>query len=275
MRKNTFNNRNDLIEELNDVFKESVRFYQILKTTPNLVDEGDYDAEVSLAREAQEIKSKLNTDDKHAILLPPYNFFISPLTIRYKKLPFSQVIALRQRGVKPGLLTANVVAFNLSKKIIVLHHRSPESHVYPNVLSIPGGGFWPSDGLGHGDGENIINTARREFYEETQQTANINDDTAIVLTEEIQTGAVQVNFLGAITEIEENNDVNWEGSVEFIHFDQLYNILVVREWAPLGKGCVLLWLALGAPGVKNTKFDGLTPQGLYQKYIGKNISLGD
>ena len=269
------NKNNDLIGELNDVFKETVHFHQILKTAPNLVDEGDYDAEASLAGEAQEIKTELNTDDKHAILLPPSNFFTSPITFRYKKLPFSQVIALRQRGVKPGLLTANIVAIDLSKKVIILHQRSPESHVYPNVLSIPGGGFWPSDGSVHGDGENIVNTARREFYEETKQAAKINDDTAIVVTEEIQTGAVQVNFLGAITKIEENKDTNWEGSVEFIHFDQLYNALVTREWAPLGKGCVLLWLALGAPGVKNTKFDGLTPQGLYQKYIGKNISLGD
>lgn len=272
MRENEFNKNNGLIGELNDIFKDTVRFYQILKTKPNLVDEGDYDVEDSLASEAQEIKPELSTDDKHAILVPPFNFFASPVTFHYKKTPFSQIIALRKRGIKPGLLAANIVAIDLSKKIIILHHRSPQSHVYPDVLSIPGGGFWPSDGSGHEDGENIVNTARREFYEETKQTAKINDDTAILLTEEIQTGAVQVNFLGAITEIKESNDTNWEGSVEFIHFDKLYNVLVTREWAPLGKGCVLSWLALGAPGAKNTKFDGLTSQELYQKHIGKHIA---
>lgn len=271
--QNTWNKKaikkhQSVIDELNNIFKDTVHFYQVLKEEPILVDEGNYEAEELLINEALKIKG-LHTDDPHAFLIPPLNLSTCPITLRYKKLPFSQVTALRERGTKPRLLTANIIAIDIDKQQIILHHRSPESHIYPDRLSIPGGGFWPPDGSGHEDGSHITRTALREFEEETKLTGEICDDTAIVLTEELETGAVQVNFLGAITKIKVNRDPSWEGNVELIHFDELYNILTTREWVPLGKSCVLVWLALGAPGAINAKFDGLTAENLYRKCISK------
>ncbi|MEK6735937.1 MAG: hypothetical protein AABY47_05165 [Pseudomonadota bacterium] len=266
--------RQSVISELNSLFRTSVYFHQILEKEPVLVDAGNYVADESLIREARAIQSILHTDDPHAVLIQP-SLSASPVIFRYRRLPFSQVIALRNRGEKPNLLTANLIATDLEKQLIILHHRSPKSHLYPDMLSIPGGGFCPPDGLGRSGEMHITGTASREFNEETRLTAHIRNDTAIVLTEEPETGAVQFNFLGATTQIPDNRNSGWEGDVMVIHFNALYETLVTRKWAPLGKSCVLAWLALGAPGTENAIFDGLTADALYRKYINAmNIPEG-
>lgn len=238
------------------------------------MDAGNYIADELLIREARAIQSILHTDDPHAVLIQP-SLSASPVIFRYRRLPFSQVIALRNRGEKPNLLTANLIATDLEKQLIILHHRSPRSHLYPGRLSIPGGGFCPPDGLGHAGEIYIAGTASREFSEETGLAAHIRNDTAMVLIEELETGTIQVNFLGATTRTPDSGNSGWEGDVECIHFNALYETLITRKWAPLGKSCVLAWLALGAPGTENAIFDGLTADALYRKYINTmNIPEG-
>jgi len=230
--------RQSVISELNSLFRTSIYFHQTLEKEPILVDAGNYIADESLIKEAHAIQSVLHADDLHAVVIQP-SLSANPVIFRYRRLPFSQVIALRNRGEKPNLLTANLIATDLEKQLIILHHRSPRSHLYPDMLSIPGGGFCPPDGLGRTGEMHITGTANREFNEETRLTVHIRNDIAIVLTEELETGAIQVNFLGAATQIPDNRNSGWEGDVECIHFNALYEMLVTRKWTPLGKSCVL------------------------------------
>lgn len=263
-----------VISELNDLFKASVRFHQILEKEPILIDTGHYAADESLIREAHAIQSTLDTDDPHAVLIQP-RLSASPVIFRYWRLPFSQIVALRNRGEKPNLLTANLIAIDRAKQLIILHHRSPRSHLYPDRLSIPGGGFCPPDGLVRAGDFDIRGTADREFNEETGLTAHIRNDTAVVLTEELETGAIQVNFLGATTQVPDDKNSSREGDVVAVHFNALYETLLTRKWAPLGKSCVLAWLALGAPGTENATFSGLAADVLYRKSINAmNIAEG-
>lgn len=259
-----------MINRLNDYFKNEIRIHQILKQEPILVDDGFYQDHPLLEHHSRLIEKELKTNDLHGVLINDLSFISDPTILKFKKIHFSEIVALRQLGERPHVLTANVIAVDSDRKTIILHQRSIKSHLYPGTLSIVGGGFWPQDELNTNDRLSLRSTAIREFHEETHLNVKITNDTKLLFTEEIATGAIQLNYLGATVHTDFNDVNNAEGEVKFVAFNQLNALLAENnniKWAPLGKCCVLAWLALGAPGISHEKFNGISAVNLYRKLI--------
>lgn len=259
-----------MIKELNNYFKNEIRIHQILKQEPILVDDGFYQSHPLLKHNSKLIEKELKTNDLHGVLINDLAFSPDPTILKFKKIHFSEIVALRQLGERPHELTANVIAIDSDKKTIILHQRSIKSHLYPGTLSIVGGGFLPQDELNSNDRLSLKLTAIREFHEETQLNILTTNDTKLLLTEELTTGAIQLNYLGVTVHTDFNDAINAEGEVKFVAFNQLNALLEENnniKWAPLGKCCVLAWLALGAPGTIHEKFNGVSAVNLYRKLI--------
>lgn len=265
-----------IINELNTQFAQTLIHYRFFRRQPLLIDCGKYPAEQAIVQAASIIEQRLETDETHAILAEPFDFSTDPITFRYRSTPYSHLAALRQHNRKPPQLSANIIAVDPNSRTIVLHHRSTMSHVYPDTISIPGGGFQPATDNAGGDAD-LAATALREFHEETGLTATLHAHTAILATQETSTGSVQINFLGAVTQTGTSRNT-WEGVVQLISFDALYTTLVNERWAPVGKSCLLAWLALGAPGLQATSnmsncaatAHGMDAQALFGKYCREN-----
>lgn len=64
---------------------------------------------------------------------------------------------------------------------------------------------------------------------------------------------------------------NWEGEgVVEVRYEDLKRMLTdpPKPWVPTGKGHVLAWLALGAPGAgRRPRFGPLTPQELFEEIV--------
>lgn len=260
-----------MFDALNHHFRDQLRIYHLLKQEPILVDDGTYKCSQIVKDCSELIEKGLRTNELHGILSNKLVYNQASTKLKFKKIMFSEIMALRQLGKRPHVLTANIIAVNIDENQIILHQRSINSHLYPETLSIIGGGFCPQQETTTNDSFSLRSTALREFHEETQLDITMSSKTKLLLTEELSTGAIQVNFLGAsVINMRRKEIINEEGQVKFITFNQLGELLEKcneTSWAPLGRGCVLAWLALGAPGTKEARFNGISATALYKKII--------
>ena len=260
---------------LNYKFHEKITFHDLIACEPKLFSMGRYAADQKLKGTIG--KDKLITNELHAILSED-NFYPTSNSneLKYKEIWYSEIQGLRKRGVRPKVITANVLAVDSNKKGIILHRRSTKSSLYPGKLSIVGGGFLPFSIENKVKADKLLkDTAIREFNEETNMRMQIDKDTKITLTEEITSGNIQINYLGAKSEWaparmdKESIDFEFEGEPVFVSFNKLndYLNLDFDEWTPLGKSNVLAWLALGASGTGEVKFGGISAAELFREHI--------
>jgi len=196
----------------------------------------------------------------------------TPLSLSYKFGYYSEIQPKRNSGEKPHGITANILAVLPNDRKLVLQRRSGDSDLFPFQKSIFGGGFMPGGLKGrYEDHDNIKLTAIREFHEETGFSFSIRqksmDCCPIIVTQELDTGNIQINFLGVqVDQLLEIKGSSWEGTVFFIPSDSLEKELKFNNWpnwTRLGLISIITWLHLNAPGFpKGTKFGKYKPQQL-------------
>ena len=228
-----------------------------------------------LKNSAAKIKDQLlengKPDDPHAIVSENHIYNRSNLSVSVGIMNFSEIMALRAEGQKPNILsTCSVIVCSETQEILI-HHRSHDSATFPNALHVIGGSIIPPGyNTTDPDRASTLSSMQREIFEETQITVDVDDIPNIIFSEEIETGFIQVNFLGlrATKKSLARLSSNWEGDVKRVHFDNLPEILADGFWVPSGKAQILAWLALGAAnGGRRPKFNGLSSEELFNKHV--------
>ncbi|AVP58073.1 hypothetical protein C7H73_10630 [Pulveribacter suum] len=116
-----------------------------------------------------------------------------------------------------------------------------------------------------GDRGSVRNTALRETLEELNTAIAIRKETPLCLLQEVQTGFVQFVYLGCELFDSEYLKSNAEGKFTCVSFVNLADVLKgERRLVPTGEAAILMWLAMGAPGVDpDTRFSGRRPRQLF------------
>jgi hypothetical protein len=142
----------------------------------------------------------------------------------------------------------------------------------PGSLHTIGGAYSPPHIDGHeGDRTSLRRTAVREAGEESDAAFAL-DRIPMVVFRELQTGFIQLAYLGVNISAEEKRNLkpNREGTLVYVSFDELPHVLRhERNWYPSGKAAILSWLALGAPNAGWLgSFGGLKPTKLFSQEVG-------
>ena len=250
---------------LQDFFpaQDSIRLHGLPRNEPQIKIEGKVDnlsqTQIAYAEE-QRIQIEKNrrdgklpsSNDPHAILIEEPSWGENPVTFKVRTLEYAEVLALKNADPQkvPRRISANALMICRKTKEVILHERDVRSETFGGFLHTPGGSFMPP---GYGpidDDHRLSRTVRREVLEELSGSINLDENPPMLLMEEVQTGFVQLTFLGVNISAAENKNLraNLEGRVCRIKFSELKDKLVMPvSWVSTGKAAVLAWLALGAP----------------------------
>lgn len=214
-------------------------------------------------------------NDPHALVTNRVAWGDDPLQFTLQPIDYAELCVLRETGsrqVPPRVLSANALIVCAARRTIMLHRRSDTSATYPGCLHTVGGGYWPPGVDGReGDGLSLRHTVEREVHEETRVTIGVKESTPVLALEEIQTGFIQMAFLGCTIDEEACRRVegNQEGHVIWVGFDELEKrLLNDDDWVPTAKASVLAWLAMAAPGAGDRpRFGAKRPGDLFRTVV--------
>jgi hypothetical protein len=222
----------------------------------------------------EELLPTLPFNDAHGLLVEPPMLDHSPLCLRVAATDYAGLEVLRRRDRHVGILSAGALLACPATRQLILHHRSRYSRTYPDHLHVIGGAYMPpTSRYGRADGASLISTAQREVLEETRAAITLDDDPPILVAEEPSTRFFQFVLLGVPISAKQVGMMrkNWEGEgIVRVGFDELERWLTRPPvpWVPTGKGHVLAWLALGAPGAgRRPRFGGSTARALFERVV--------
>jgi 8-oxo-dGTP pyrophosphatase MutT (NUDIX family) len=224
-----------------------------LEISPRTPYDAAWFALVNRKREQLEGKSP---NDPHALVVADVRWTDIPLHFELKAIDYAELCVLRETrqegSPQPQVLSANALVVCAKRRVLMLHRRSSRSATYANCLHTVGGGYWPPGFDGReGDGTSLRHTAMREVFEETRARIGILDATPKIVLQEIDTGFIQLAYLGCTIGEDEHKRIedSHEGKVVWVGFDDLEQRLLQEEdWVPTAKASILAWLAMGAPG---------------------------
>lgn len=251
---------------------------------PSLLDSGPLNIDEESHQLSLRIKHELyvnkQPDDPCAAVINTPAWSDNPLTFLYKHLLYSDTRVLRKLNKNIKYINANGVLFSEEERCVIVHRRSDKSYDYPNTLHTFGGGFMPPNINGRGDDGGIRECLEREIHEETGVNIQIPDTTQIVIIDEFNINFIQIVYLGINITKEQVKRFrpNWEGSINKIAFDNLFEKMKeINDWTISGWCHILLWLALDTPNAKKPLyFNGIKASDLsdnLSKYLIKNPRL--
>ena len=258
------------IARLNAAFSGEVQIYCQTSKEPVLHIEGEYqltDLQKEDATKQREVlRHEGRPNDMHAILVEEPTWQATPVHMRVQTIDYAGIIALRNEGRRPQVLSSGALILSRELGQILLHRRGTNVAWYSSHLHIFGGGYMPPSNQGRDDGKSLRATAEREVLEETKLSLPPEAAPPMILAKEITTGFIQLVYLGfdvPATAVSRVNG-NWEGYMEAVPYEALPGLLQQPGWVPSGKAHVLAWLALGAPGCgERPPFGGLAPDQLF------------
>jgi hypothetical protein len=214
-------------------------------------------------------------NDPHALVTNNVAWGDDPLQFTLLPMDYAQLCVLRETGSRetlPRVLSANALIVCAERRTIMLHRRSDTSATYPGCLHTIGGGYWPPGLDGRdGDGRSLRHTVVREVHEETRVNIVVRDSIPVLALEEVQTGFIQMAFLGCTIDEEacRHVEANKEGHVVWVGFDELEKrLLNDDDWVPTAKASVLAWLAMAAPGAGDRpRFGKKRPGDLFRTVV--------
>jgi hypothetical protein len=247
------------IERLGHHFrnKETVHIFGLYSQVPGIECTGRF----VLTEQEKRVQPKDN--DPHAVLVVDPDWSQPTLHFEVQSLEYHEVEALRHMTEKDRggihqcrtlrVVSATAVILCRERKQLILHFRAKESSTYPSCYHTIGGGYMPP-GIGSKDDlDSLENTLAREVEEEVRAKLTFDKKPQLLIMEELQTGFIQVAFLGVNISAEQadrlpRNPRPIEGKPVNIDFHDLPDFLRKPDLVPTGKAAVLAWLALGAPG---------------------------
>jgi hypothetical protein len=269
---------------LNNEFEGRARLFGITPSLPTVRVTGRYPLtpeQTAFARAERKRLGGKQPNDPHAILAKTPVWTDNPVVFEVQTLDFAEVSALRHEKLLPQVISANAVICCAQTQEIVLHRRSEKSATYPGALHVIGGAYIPPGVDGReADRQNLFDTARREVFEESRVGLTWDDQPALLLAQELDTGFIQLGLLAVnvspaqVAALEHSI----EGDATRVKFADLHHVLRTElapdphtphsGWVPTGKAHVLAWLALGAPGAgKKPRFGNLGPVELFDLFV--------
>ncbi|MBL8546098.1 MAG: NUDIX domain-containing protein [Hyphomonadaceae bacterium] len=261
------------MSRLNAALEGTFRVYHFRPGMPAVVwdDLGDYDSEII------EMAKRLRADScypphgenrSHALAYPE-DIETNQLAheVRATRSDFATVMAMRSRGERPRVLSANVLLFDPQDRSLILHHRSRKSATGAGSLHFFGGNYEPPSKPAPNDAS-LHECALRELYEETRLKLEVPEHSLVLAGEETDTGFVQFTYVAvALGKDSKPRAHAGEGQIE------RYPIAAVLNYArgaphalhgrrsrisPTGEpldttmldsclGTIVMWLLLGAP----------------------------
>jgi 8-oxo-dGTP pyrophosphatase MutT (NUDIX family) len=258
--------------------------FEILTTpasSPQLVEDGDYlatpalreRAEIILGENVQKPIKERFINDPNALVVGVLPRDAAHFSIRYRIVDYATVKAMREEGELPALLSGNGLIICSKKKQILLHRRAGKEKIdtFEDKIHIVGGSFIPAkSGRPSSDENGLLDTVIREVFEETNIRLGSPNRCPLIISKELKTGFVQVNYLGWDIPPEQADQVQSrsEGDAEWWPYDKIEERLREEEWVSSGKALVLAWLGLGAPNAGwYAKFGRLTAKQLFDKLV--------
>ena len=215
------------------------------------------------------LSASKKTNEAHSLVTGLIKLPGNGLRITLKNLDFSNIIALREYGARPAILSASAVLLCRETEELIVHQRSADVATHANHWHILGGAFNPL--LDTADGQaSMARTLQRELFEETGLHLSLPETSPLVLSKEKMSGFIQCCMLGVPVKEAQLTQLssNWEGRIHRVGFHQLANLFNDKNWVASGKAHILCWLALGAPLTKpGQKFGTYTPQQLFEMLI--------
>lgn len=265
----------DWVRRLNDRFEGQVKVLGRLDGEPAVVIEGELGLTPAQQERRRgftaELKDKGRPNDPHAVLSGRPLLDADPVVLSVRTTDFGGVLALRDEGERPEILSSSAVLVCEETGQLVLHRRSEAVHTFPGCIHTMGGAYMPPVGAADPDRLSLSSTVEREIHEESQLVVSAGLTTPMMLSKELDTGFIQLVFLGLTlpAAMLDRLSGNWEGSVLRVPFNDLPAVLLRDDWVPSGKAHVLGWLAAGAPGAgKKPLFGGLTAAQLAAAHLG-------
>lgn len=262
-------------ERLETKFFNEVKIVDPDAATPKIYIDGEYQldetVEVVRREKLKEIRRKHKHNDVHAIVVSDdFHTSDESAEIRVKTCDFAGVLALRNFGEKPSILSVSAVIVCDQTDEIILHRRSSSVDTYPDALHTIGGSYIPPMATKVStDRGGVISAIQREALEEGQISVDVDSKPSMIFSRELSTGFFQVVFLGLKTSKDnlERMCGNWEGTAIRVKLSKIDSILSSDDWVPSGKAHLLAWLAHGSPGVSSKrKFGNFRPEELFLKH---------
>lgn len=251
--------RDNWVPRLNHLFRNEVELLGPYRHEPIIHLEGALTPSLAHAALAEEQRSLLIADpkrsnDPNAILCSDPHWADDPVHFHVQCCDYATLRVLRDESInprkQPRVLSANVLLICREAREIILHRRADWSDHLPGALHTIGGAYRPpSVDAREGDRQSLRRTAIREAGEESDVAFSL-EESPMVLLRELQTGFIQLAYLGANISSKEARNLkpNIEGAPVRVGFDDLPRFLrEERNWYPSGKAAILAWLALGAP----------------------------
>lgn len=258
------------IQTINNIFEGEVEIHREIRglSEIRLQCEGNFDLPSSLFSLKETIKKQhemtTKSNDPHAILSCDPSWQDNPVVLRYYVTDYITVKTLREAykakkySSMPRVLSACGLFVCSESKELILNRRAHDVDTFKNCLHTFGGAFIPEKYgtfINH-DRENLINTLKREIFEE----ANIDivrGDYPMLLMEEIdeENGSCFIQLVCSGINISkkelDNIRENWEGRIVRVSLEReafkafLEN--TQENWVTTGKVHILMWLAINAP----------------------------
>ena len=265
--------------------KQAVHIYGLYNKEPKIEERGEaklnpeQEARASALRvqwREEERSGEKQRNDPHGLLVGEPLWSEQELTFQVEGLDYAAVLACTRNSSGPDnklqLISSNAVIVCPESKELILHYRAAGVRTFPDCLHTVGGGYMPSGFQHRHDRCSLKRNVIREMEEETSVNVGFDETPPLIITEELETGWIQVAFLGvAISAAQAANvhkDANtYEGIPQKVRFDDLESRMRDR-WVPTGKAAVLAWLSLGAPGAgPDPRFGKFTPAELFETII--------
>jgi len=273
-----------IIVRLNDKFKGHAEARDVVLSEPTLQMIG----RLPLSGEEEASTSGLIENSVHNLFEPvtaygvlsfPLKDWVPERTLTYYGTDFAEICVKRRIAVRehdpekhPQVLSACVVLFSKSRKVVYLHRRGGRSVTYPNCLHTYGGHFLPVPPWGSHDNESLLRTAVRQLWDEAAVQIRPLSNCPLLLAREVPTNFVQLVLLGVDVARAHLGGPELEGKAEAVRFDELVARLSNDKWVPSGRMHVLMWLALGAPGTKPSDWPpALGPQQIFERIMSENL----
>lgn len=262
------------IEKINNKFKRGFEVYGLLPAVPDVEIQKKYELQHDFIADLEICTQKLNAiggqNEPHAIVIGDPRKILSTGRVNVATLDYVTVMVLRGRKRKPALLSTCAVLFCEESREMIFQKRSMEVATMKGRFHTIGGAYRPSLDKPEEADTDLFDTNIREVFEESKIKIGKHSLPKMILSREIPTGFIQIVFLGfnlvsnAVDEMKEN----WEGKLVKVPYDSLEEYLLKPNWVESGKGQVLAWLALGAPGsITPPKFKNKTAVQLFNNII--------
>ena len=217
-----------------------ILFHSLAQHSPLLKNAGPMPLSETTKLLSKQLANSLRQDEWHALVHMDRSDVDRHMT--YQTLRYSDMLALRQLKEMPCGLSATALIVSLDGQRLLWQKRAESSHLFPGFLSLLGGGFNPRMGDDLGDDDDPRNTAVREVWEEAGVQLQLPINSLVSVTQETNTGAVQINFLGVVADFSQARAEESEGLLVEMPVPRLSDVATLPGFTDLAKANVLAWL---------------------------------